>query len=115
MSVDDDRALGVGLAAFVAVHLLALLAVGDPSLPALVGVETVAVAALVAGDVLTTGRRTALTAAVGVLVALGAVGAALGPLAAPSWVVAVGLLAVAGTLLYAGGRYDRYLAGGGPA
>jgi hypothetical protein len=32
----------------------------------------------------------------------------------PPWVVAVGLLVVAGTALYAVHRYDRVLAGGEP-
>ena len=107
-----DRGLGAGVTAFVAVHLLALLVLGDPSLPAVVGVEVVAVGALLAGDAATVGTRSALPATAGALVALVAVGGALG-LETPPWLVAVGTLAVAGTLLYAGHRYDRVLAGGG--
>jgi len=110
---DRDRMLGVG--GFVAVHLLALLVVGEPSLPALVPVEAIALVALVAGDAVTTGvglRRT-LPAAAGVLAALVAVGVALGPAGAEPWVVAAAAFAVAGSLLYAGHRYDRYLGGGG--
>jgi len=109
---EGDRVLGVG--GFVAVHLLALLAVGEPSLPTLVAVEAVALVALVAGDAAATGvglRRT-LPAAVGVLAALVAVGVALGPAGAEPWVVAAAAFAIAGSLLYAGHRYDRYLAGG---
>lgn len=109
-----DRTLGAGVTVFVAVHLLALLVLGEPSLPAVVGVEVVAVGALLAGDAATVGPREALPATVGALVALVAVGGVLG-LETPTWLVAVGGLAVASALLYAGHRYDRVLAGGGPA
>jgi hypothetical protein len=107
-----DRRLGAGVTAFVAVHLLALLVVGDPSLPAVVGVEAVAVGVLLAGDAATVGTRAALPATAAALVAVVGVGVALG-LETPPWLVAAGTLAVAGTLLYAGHRYDRVLAGGG--
>lgn len=110
----SDRSLAAGLAAFVAVHLLALLVVETPSLPAVAGVGALALGALLAGDAATVGPRHALPAAAGVLVALLAVGAALGS-GTPTWAVAVGPPAVAGTLLYAGHRYDRFVAGGGPA
>lgn len=108
------RALGFGLAGFVAVHLLALLVVGEPSLPELLGIETVAVGLLLVGDALATHVRATLPVAAGVAVALGAVGLALDPAGMPPWVVAVGLLVVAGTALYAVHRYDRVLAGGEP-
>ena len=110
-----DRAIGTGIAGFVVVNLLALLAFGDPSFPALVGVEAVAVGSLLAGDAVATGARGALPAGAGVLVALVAVRIALGPLGLATWVVAAGTLLVAGTLLYAGRRYDGFVAGGDPA
>lgn len=110
-----DRALGAGVAAFVAIHLLALLAVGEPSLPELLGVEVVGVGLLLAGDAVATGLRIALPAAVGVLAALALVWMALGPLEMPPWAVAVGLLVVTSAALYAGHSYDRSLAGGEPA
>lgn len=108
---DGGRALGAGVAAFVAVHLLALLAVEGPSLPALVGVEVVAIGLLFAGDAAATGPRTALPAGAGALGALAAVGLATGPLEVAPWVVAVAVAAVGG-LLYAGRRYGRSAAGG---
>ena len=113
--VGGGRALGAGLAGFVAVHLLALLVLGEPSLPALVGVEAVAVGLLLVGDALATDVRAALPVAVGVGVALGAIRLALDPAGMPPWVVAVGLLVVAGTALYTVHRYDRFLAGSEPA
>ena len=111
----SGRTLGAGVAGFVAVHLLAILVFEDPSLPALVGVETVAVGSLLAGDAVATGARGALPAATGAIVALVAVGMALGPLGVATWVVAAGTLSVAAALLYAGHRYDRFVAGGDPA
>lgn len=109
------RTLGAGVAGFVAVHLLALLAFEDPSLPVLVGVEALAVGSLLAGDAVATGARGVFPAAAGVLVALVAVRMALGPPGVATWVVAAGTLVVAGTLLYAGHRYDGVVAGGEPA
>ena len=111
----SGRALGAGVAGFVVVHLLALLAFEDPSLPVLMGVETLALGFLLAGDVVTAGAREALPAAAGAIVALVAVGMALGPLGVATWVAAAGTLPVAAALLYAGHRYDRFVAGGDPA
>ncbi|MFC6940076.1 hypothetical protein ACFQE8_08890 [Salinirubellus sp. GCM10025818] len=113
--VGGGRALGAGLVGFVTVHLLALLVVGEPSLPSLLGIEAVAVGLLLVGDALATDARATLPVAVGVGVALGAVRLALDPAGMPPWVVAVGLLVVAGTVLYTVHRYDRFLAGGEPA
>ena len=113
--VDPDRALGAGVVAFVAVHLLALLVLGSPSLPALVGVEAAAAGLLLAGDAAAVGPRRALPATAGVLVATGVAGWAVGAADGASWVVGVGLLAAAGAVLYGLHRYDRSVAGGGTA
>ena len=110
-----DRALAAGLVAFVAVDLLALLALDGASTAALVGVGAVAVGLLLAGDVASVGAGTALPAAAGAIAGAAGVGVALGPLAAAPWVVAVGLLVLAGGSLYALHRYDRAVPGGGPA
>lgn len=108
---DDDRALVVGVTGFVVVHLLALVVLGDPSLPVLVGVEALALVALVAGDALATrDPRAAALLVVAVVVTLVVVGLALGSV--DSWVVAVGLLAVGGGALSLAGWYDRSVAGG---
>lgn len=112
-SRDAGRALTVGVTGFVLVHLLALVALADPSLPALVGTEALAVAVLVGGDAVTTGDgRAAALVGVAVLAALGAVGLALA--ATEPWIVAVGLVAVGGGTLYGLGWYDRVVAGGEP-
>lgn len=107
----EDRPLVGGVAGFVVVHLLALVVLGELSLPTLAGVEGLAVAVLVGGDLVTTRdvRATALVV-VAAVVGVVAVGLALG--AAEPWVVAVGLLAVGGSLLYAFQWYDRAVAGG---
>jgi hypothetical protein len=108
---DTGRALTVGVAGFVLVHLLALIALAEPSLPELAGVEALALVALVGGDAATTGDgRAAVLVGVTVLAALGAVGVALA--SAEPWVVAVGVLAVAGGTLAGLGWYDRVVAGG---
>lgn len=113
--VDRGRALGAGVAAFVAVHLLALLAVEGASLPALVGLEVVAVGLLFAGDAAATGLRPALSAGAGALAALAAVGLATGHLEVATWVVAAGPIVAVGGLLCAGRRYGRSATGGEPA
>ena len=114
-STRRGRTIGAGVAGFVAVHLLALLVLEDPSLPALAGVEALAVGLLFAGDAATVGTGRALPAGAGVLAALVAAGVARGPLATAPWIVAVGLPVVAGSLLYAVHRYDRSVLGGEPA
>jgi hypothetical protein len=113
--VGSDRALGAGVVAFVAVHLLALLALGSPSLPALVGVEATAAGLLLAGDAAAVGPRRALPATAGVLVAAGIAGWAVRATGGSAWVVGGGLLAAAGAGLYALHRYDGSVAGGGAA
>lgn len=108
---DDGRALVVGVTGFVVVHLLALVVLGDPSLPPLVGVEALALAVLVAGDALATrDPRTVALLVVAVVATLVAVGLALGTV--DPWVVATGLLAGGGGALYLAHRYDRSVAGG---
>ena len=111
----SDRTLGAGVAAFVAVHLLAGLAFEDPSFPALVGVEALALGSLLVGDAVAAGARGALPAAAGAIAALVAVRIGLGPLGLATWIAAVVILLVAAALLYAGHWYDGFVVGGDPA